>query len=128
MTRRVLHTYLDGGYELREPIESPFTTGDTVVIPKGTWVRRMGRKDSGLTKRQLVVKIHYSNPGYLSTTNRYRRLVTVDPELTWAGSGGYWARCNVTDELLRANNIHEDDLVVNVNNLLLHRFELEDLK
>lgn len=122
---RTLHTYPDG-YQLLEPALSPFNRGDLVVIPKGTYVNRMGTKDSHSSKRRAIIKLHRSDDGYLAAHHSYD-LVSKRPVLWWAGSGGYWASAALTDQVLEANGLSLRDLQPNEQDSHHNRFNLRYL-
>ena len=56
-------------------------TGTKVLIPKGVaWKSTHPKKDAGVTMRDICIKVQTSSSKW-------------SPDLTWAGTGGYWRWC-----------------------------------
>ncbi len=80
----------------------PVKCGDTVTIPKGTVVRHRGKdKPAG---RNFKVKVDHLlpgmtrsdyKPGHTQADARGMVQTLVNPAVRWAGTGGYWAECDV---------------------------------
>lgn len=80
----------------------PIKPGDTVIIPKGTLLRSTRPGESKFTARRtyrVQVKDIYS--GYDARHDAYalRKHHTLlrNPEVVWAGTGGYWTYADVND-------------------------------
>lgn len=126
-----LYTY-QSGRVLLEPAMNPFNAGDRVIIPKGTWVRRFFQKNHDTSRRRSVVTVSHVQAGYLDRGFQQRvyqptTLVDVKPTITWAGSGGYWAECDLSEEVLAANGMSYRDLEPNLRSLRMYRHDIEQL-
>lgn len=119
----VLHTYPDGT-PLLEPFLSPFKPGDKVVIPKGTYVNRMGNTPSGPSKTRFVVKIDHTWPSRITMADG--RALLQPPTLSWAGSGGYWGRALLTEDVLEANGLSYQTVEPDLEVLRRERYILRD--
>ena len=73
----------------------PFKRGDIVTIPKGTRYHSMKDGEYHIAGRTYKVKVDHILCGtdYMDHGKR----ITVNPEISWAGSGGYWHRCDIND-------------------------------
>lgn len=117
----------------RNQTELPFKKGDTVFIPAGITVKSMNPSVSSyVTKRKQIVKIHHILCGMEVNDAHYQRYhekdshicsyekfiessdggkysvgiwhVINNPQIVWAGSGGYWNEVDIND-ILVANGI-----------------------
>lgn len=84
----------------------PFNRGDKVVIPAGAVVQSTNpsRREKKLTRAQTVTVTHtfdgYVNAHDAKFFGQYKL-----PEISWAGSGGYWMNAQVTPELCERNSV-----------------------
>lgn len=116
-----LCTYPDGR-QVFEPFVSPFKAGDLVVIPKNTFVNRYDpNQKSSLSGRRFTVKVRSITKSYLTDETMSSGLHMVPPEIVWAGSGGYWARVRLTEEVLEANGFNHHNLEPDMDALYLAR-------
>jgi len=86
-------------------IKMPFKEGDQITIPKGTIVEHRGSLRR--TKRDSKIKVSWSSNGQVDTgfhEPRYAGKVRL-PTVTWAGSGGYWSTCQLTQNVCEANGV-----------------------
>lgn len=87
-------------------IRNPFTKGDKVRLPAGTVVHTMHpSRDSYTLQRAQTIIVHHTSDGYVNVFDRRSFGQVVIPELTWAGTGGYWNRVQVTPELCVINEV-----------------------
>lgn len=103
-------------------IANPFGRGDTVVIPAGTVVHRPTHPDPSMRSKTLTrkqtVTLFSATPGWVErtyyTTMRDGSVaeagMVVLPQVSWAGSGGYWCDVQVTPELCAANGVAVPEL------------------
>ena len=70
----------------------PVKRGDLVTIKKGTMVKTVGREPKTAGKTYTVL-IDHVFPGQ----NFDSYLGTVNPEIVWAGPGGYWSSVDIND-------------------------------
>lgn len=64
---------------------NPFARGQTVVIRKGSIVRRNGQ--DVVVRRSYRIRIHSIGEGF---SHEDHGPVVVNPSITWPGTGGYW--------------------------------------
>ena len=90
-------------------VGNPFKRGQAVLIPAGTPIRSTqggdkGRKNSG---RNNTVTAYFVHGGHVDLWNDYGKGLgyVILPEVTWAGTGGYWHTVQVTPELCAANGV-----------------------
>jgi hypothetical protein len=77
----------EGWIRLEPETEVPVKT--EVLIPKEVaWKSTHPTEDSGVTKRDTRLKVQTSSSKW-------------SPELTWAGTAGYWKRCPKTECFVR---------------------------
>lgn len=93
----------------RNLIENPFHDGQEVWIPEGTAFTSTHPSKVGpqVTKRGYYVTVRMARAGHVDLWNdagRGRGYVML-PQVTWAGSGGYWMDVKVTPEFCEANNV-----------------------
>lgn len=87
-------------------LRNPFTKGDQVRLPAGTIVHTMHPSRHSYTlRRAQTITVHHTSDGYVNVFDRRGFGQTVLPELTWAGTGGYWNRVQVTPELCVINEV-----------------------
>lgn len=73
-------------------LERHFKRGDTVIVRKGAVVKSLHPKKGTYTlKRNQKVIVHLVLHGY--EYEGEKRL----PEISWAGTGGYWCYVNQSD-------------------------------
>lgn len=69
---------------------SSLAKGTEVRIRKGSIVHST-KGEPRTTARDQVIKVHFSDQGYVDTYARAANDVAVrQPKVTWAGAGGYW--------------------------------------
>ena len=73
----------------------PFKDGDTVIIPKGTRYHSMKDGQWHIAGKSYKVKINHILCG-CQYMERGEFIIT-NPEVSWAGSGGYWHRADIND-------------------------------
>lgn len=98
------------GQTLNVPLLCPVRKGQQLIIPAGSTIRRRGV--NSVSKRTQSVTVFSAFSGYLTEGRDGMKL--VPPMVSWAGSGGYWADCNVTAAVLEANGFTAQ---VNTDNL-----------
>lgn len=88
-------------------LHNPIKAKDEIVIPAGTPYTTTGKEGKGVTKRATRIKVNHSNGGY--TDGSVGKRFVVPPQVTAAGTGGYWKNYTVTPDLLERNNlpVHE---------------------
>lgn len=80
----------------------PFKQGDEIIIPKGTFIKTTGGRKDGPAGKTYKVKVNHILCGAnYSDSGGY---VIHNPELRWAGTGGYWHGCDIND-ILEANGV-----------------------
>lgn len=69
----------------------PLSKGMQVRIRKGSFVQST-KGEPRKTARDQVVKVHFYDAGYVDTYPRAEKEAEVvrQPQITWAGAGGYW--------------------------------------
>lgn len=89
-------------------INNPFRVGQEAIAPAGAVVHSTHpSRAQRILKRRQAVTITGSYSGWVDTTNHagmglgYVHL----PVIEWVGSGGYWQRIQLTDEVLGANDL-----------------------
>jgi len=73
----------------------PFKKGDTVIIPKGTKYHSMKDGEYHIAGKSYKVKIDHILCG--AEYMERGEMIVQNPEVSWAGSGGYWNRCDIND-------------------------------
>jgi len=73
----------------------PFKSGDIIIIPKGTRYHSMKDGEWHIAGKSYKVKINHILCG-CQYTERGEMFIT-NPEVSWAGSGGYWHRCDINN-------------------------------
>lgn len=70
--------------------------GETFVLKAGAKVRSRGQVT--INKRTRKVKAHYMNEGWTNAGFRVQSTMpSRNPEIVWAGSGGYWCYADFND-------------------------------
>lgn len=85
----------------------PIRKGDKVVIPMGIKVKSLGSKGSYITKRSYTVTIRSVLWG-VGREDQSPHMEIVNPELRWAGSGGYWCYADINDVLPANPELYEE--------------------
>ena len=106
------------GFHEQEEMERIVQAGQEVVIPKGTIIQSTHPQyREKIAGKSTTVKVHHLSPGqtvpeeYFSDeyqrlypnapegTDKWGRKVyhTSNPQVVWAGSGGYWHRADIKD-------------------------------
>jgi len=92
------------GYYREEDL--PIKKGQTIVIPKGTIVKVVG-KDPKPAGRTYSITVDHVNAGstFYTQGSAFRKdyVRPTSPKVVWPGAGGYWAEADLND-ILKANS------------------------
>src|SRR4051812_33471047 len=77
----------------------PVKRGDTVIIPKGTMIKTVGREPRPAGKTYRIVVDHLlSGMNHPESDPRHDRTYPVrNPTVVWPGPGGYWSEADIND-------------------------------
>ena len=90
------------GYVDKKENPYPFKKGDIVTIPKGTYIRTTGGRPNGPAGKTYKVKVdHFISGTQFEDSYGY---CIENPEMRWAGTGGYWHGVDIND-ILEANGV-----------------------
>lgn len=92
-----LEAFLKDGFEVSSRLIGyhdtlPISKGQEVTIPKGTLVRTL-TKGSRRAGKTYKVRVHHT----LCGMDSYHGKDPLNPEVVWAGPGGYWSYCDIND-------------------------------
>lgn len=73
----------------------PVTKGTRIRIPKGTSVRSMGKRGRYKAGKTYEVTVDHVISG--GATGYGSEKTTLNPEVVWPGSGGYWVGADIND-------------------------------
>lgn len=84
-----------------EPDNLPVGKGDEIIVPKGASIFSINPQDGpDLTAgRTYKVAVHHVLPGFERNTGTPEARME-NPEVRWAGSGGYWKGIDINDARL----------------------------
>lgn len=88
----------------------PIKKGDIVLIKKGITYHSMRDGDMHSAKKSYKVKVDHILNG--AEWGDHHGNIVKNPEVTWAGSGGYWCRADINHVILQNDFLTEKEMYV----------------